>query len=645
MVQAIGDGDIKRIGEVTTRNFEGPLQTIIPWATNRFTDLLIEKCRTQYADKFWGFWMLGGMAGGGMGFIFDPTVKREAQDWLAETMVTVKREMQTSLPFAMDPVVYDFKINDDGSSATLLTGDDAVMPDRYYALVLPELLRTPLRDLSLGTRSELERIGQRCRVDDGDSSPASMLLQSVLPRSTHEDSKQASLKEILAESGFDREQHEQIRADLRSGRIGLSQNRLSSITSIADVRPDDVRDVRGGMEAKFVDLGRDAIRDGRIAIVTLAAGVGSRWTQGAGVCKALHPFNRFAGRHRSFLEVHLAKNRATTAQHGGSIPHVVTTSYLTDGAIRDQLDRCQNYGFDGPLHVSTGKSVGLRMIPTVRDLRFMWEETAQQVLDEQQQKVRESLRSALINWAQSAGEANDYTDNVPSQCIHPVGHWYEIPNMLRGGTLSRMLADQPELEYLLLHNIDTLGANVDPGLLGMHIDGGQALSFEVIGRRLEDRGGGLALVDGRPRLVEGLAMPDERAEFGLTYYNSMTTWIHIDGLLEVFGLARSELSDTEKIDAAVRAMATRLPTYVTLKDVKKRWGHAQEDVFPVAQFEKLWGDMTALPEVDCQYFATDIRRGQQLKSQDQLDPWKRDGSADLHRFAMPMELNTSLTYV
>ena len=75
------------------------------------------------------------------------------------------------------------------------------------------------------------------------------------------------------------------------------------------------------------------------------------------------------------------------------------------------------------------------MIPTVRDLRFLWEETAQQVLDEQQQKVRESLRSALIDWAQHAGEGSDYTDNVPSQCMHPVGHWYEIPNMLRNGML------------------------------------------------------------------------------------------------------------------------------------------------------------------------------------------------------------------
>ena len=233
-----------------------------------------------------------------------------------------------------------------------------------------------------------------------------------------------------------------------------------------------------------------------------------------------------------------------------------------------------------------------------------------------------------MNWARSAEEASDYTDNMPSQCMHPVGHWYEIPNMLRNGLLAKLLREHSGLRYLMLHNIDTLGASVDPGILGQHIDGGSTLSFEVIGRRLEDRGGGLALVDGRPRLVEGLAMPSEQAEFALTYYNSMTTWIEIDGLLAVLGLKRTELSNSVLVDDAVRRLAMRLPTYVTLKDVKKRWGHAQEDVFPVAQFEKLWGDMTALPEVSCRFFATTTRRGQQLKAQSQLDPWHRDGSAD-----------------
>ena len=57
------------------------------------------------------------------------------------------------------------------------------------------------------------------------------------------------------------------------------------------------------------------------------------------------------------------------------------------------------------------------------------------------------------------------------------------------------------------------------------IAGGAALTFEAIHRRLEDRGGGLARVNRRPRVVEGLALPREEDEFRLRFYNSLTTWI------------------------------------------------------------------------------------------------------------------------
>ena len=62
-----------------------------------------------------------------------------------------------------------------------------------------------------------------------------------------------------------------------------------------------------------------------------------------------------------------------------------------------------------------------------RDLRFAWEEMPQQMLDEQAQKVRESLHATLIAWARQMGEGANYTDNLPMQCLHPVGHWYEVP--------------------------------------------------------------------------------------------------------------------------------------------------------------------------------------------------------------------------
>jgi hypothetical protein len=149
----------------------------------------------------------------------------------------------------------------------------------------------------------------------------------------------------------------------------------------------------------------------------------------------------------------------------------------------------------------------------------------------------------------------------------------------------------------------------------------------VIVRHLEDRGGGLARVDGRARLIEGLALPSDELESRLRYYNSATYWIDIDRLLAVFGLTRDALADVGRVNEAVRAVAARMPAYITLKDVKKRWGKGQEDIFPVAQFEKLWGDMTALPELDCRFVAVPRERGQQLKEPSQLDAWLRDGSA------------------
>jgi hypothetical protein len=62
--------------------------------------------------------------------------------------------------------------------------------------------------------------------------------------------------------------------------------------------------------------------------------------------------------------------------------------------------------------------------------------------------------------------------------------------------------------------------------------------------------------------------------------------------------------------------------------VKRRWGHGQEDVYPVAQFEKLWGDMTSLADVKCGYLVVPRLRGQQLKSPEELDPWVNDGSRE-----------------
>jgi hypothetical protein len=627
VMELLRKGDVKAIGQATNRNFYGPITTIIPWAGNLYTDTLNHRVKTEFGDDFWGFWMLGGMSGGGMGFIFSPKRKAEAQERLQIIMNETKQQLEQAIPFAMEPVVYDFSINEMGTFAELSTGGDALMPPGYYALIVPSLLRIDKGGLPPFRRAELDRFGQACRTEPELGDMVQMLFDRLLPRDLDEDGSGQDLDALLSELGFDHAQHEQVRADLRSGRIGLAKNRLPVNSQIENVTRDDLYDATSDTDRALSDLGMDAMSRGAVAVVSLAGGAGSRWTKGAGVVKALNPFAKLGGSHRNFIEVHLAKSRQTSRMAGTPIPHIITTSYLTHSAIETYLERENYYSYPGSLLLSPGRVVGLRMIPMERDLRFAWEETAQQLLDEQAQKVVDSLHNALIGWARQSGEGNDYTDNLPLQCLHPVGHWYEIPNLLRNGVLARLLAERPELEYLMVHNIDTLGVNVNPEILGHHIDQAAAWTTEVITRRIEDRGGGLAKVDGQVRLVEGMALPREEIEFDLSYYNTNTYWLSIDPLLQVFGLTRSDLGDDALVSKAVRQLAVRMPTYITIKDVKKRWGHGQEDIYPVTQFEKLWGDMTALPELNCSYVVVPRWRGQQLKEVAHLDGWLRDGSA------------------
>ena len=620
-------GDIRALGGATHQNFFGPIQTIIPWASNLYTESIVARISQEFGKDFWGFWMLGGMSGGGMGFLFEPSVKARAQDRLHTVMAEEKHHYQDGIPFAIEPVVYDFAINENGSWGILHAGADALMPRTYYTLTVPHLLRKDPRELSPVQRRELEQLSASSRTVTSLDGTLQGIVDRMMPDRGMLSAEHSSLDDLLRRYGFDRLQHEQIKADLRSGRIGLAQNRLPINTEIDDVAEGDVVDCTSASPRELQRIGEEALAAGSVGVLTLAAGAGSRWTRGAGTVKALHPFCRLGGVYRSFIETHLAKSRDTSAKYGVQVPHIISTGYLTHDAIARTLEAEKNYGYHGGVHLSPGSSIGLRLIPTVRDLRFAWMEMPQQLLDAQAQKVVESLHASLMDWAERAGEGTDYTDNIPMQCLHPVGHWYEVPTVFRNGVLQRILKDRPALKYLLVHNVDTMGAHLDPGLLGRHIASGAGMTVEVIHRRLEDRGGGLAKTDGRIRLIEGLALPREEYEFRLSYYNSATYWLDIDRVLAVFGLSRRELSDSEKVNRAVRDLALRMPTYITLKNVKKRWGKGQEDVFPTLQFEKLWGDMTVLPGLACAYIAVPRERGQQLKEPAQMDGWLRDGSA------------------
>jgi galactokinase/mevalonate kinase-like predicted kinase len=138
VVAAVDQADFHALGRSTTENWNGPLKKIIPWVSNAFTEAIISEARRSFGDDLWGFLMLGGMSGGGMAFFVAPHRHDEFQESILAIMRREKSDLDDALPFAMEPVVYDFQINPRGTWAELVTGESAMMPSRYYTPGSPD---------------------------------------------------------------------------------------------------------------------------------------------------------------------------------------------------------------------------------------------------------------------------------------------------------------------------------------------------------------------------------------------------------------------------------------------------------------------------------------------------------------------------
>jgi hypothetical protein len=104
-------------------------------------------------------------------------------------------------------------------------------------------------------------------------------------------------------------------------------------------------------------------------------------------------------------------------------------------------------------------------------------------------------------------------------------------------------------------------------------------------------------------------------------------------LLEYFNLDRNIVIEAssnpvrqQEVLESILKVEKLIQTYVTIKNVKYVWGSGQEDVYPVAQFEKLWGDMSFLEGLKTGFVGVSRHRGQQLKEPALLDMWANDGS-------------------
>ena len=304
-------GDVRAIGSATQRNFDGPIKTIIPWATNLYTETLIQEVRAAYPAIRSGD--SGCWAGCRAEAWVSSSIRRskpQAQERLGNADA---RTSASGLPAGFRLRWNRWSMTSPSTSAEpspiCLTGGDAVSAGR---LLQPDASGNPAERSAAVDASGAVRSGAIQLVVPAVAMTAHErtrhFLDRLLPHARTIEDRSGTLETLLAENGFDPVQHERIQTELRAGQIGLAKNRLPASVQIDDVSPNDVFDAQKRNRcAEYRRMGEEALASGAVAVVTLAGGAGSRWTQGAGVVKALSPFCRLAGKHRTFLEVHLAK--------------------------------------------------------------------------------------------------------------------------------------------------------------------------------------------------------------------------------------------------------------------------------------------------------------------------------------------------
>ena len=299
VLAALRAGDVQRIGAVTTRNFFGPIQTIIPWASNLYTETLIERARDEFGADFWGFWMLGGMSGGGMGFIFDPQRKQDAQDRMQEIMHS--DQTRAGERPALCHGAGGLRLRDqrarhvggaaDGRRAALLPAR-LLRHDRARAL-----LRLDRRTAAVAAAGRAGPLRRRlphavpswpawCRCCSTGCCP-----RRARPKSGQGRSAGAAGRERLRPRAARADPRRPAQRAHRPGaEPAAGQHRHPGRGARRRLRRQPAVCRRAARRWASKRWRRDAA-----AVVTLAGGVGSRWTQGAGVVKALHPFCKLGG--------------------------------------------------------------------------------------------------------------------------------------------------------------------------------------------------------------------------------------------------------------------------------------------------------------------------------------------------------------
>jgi UTP--glucose-1-phosphate uridylyltransferase len=370
------------------------------------------------------------------------------------------------------------------------------------------------------------------------------------------------LRPSVADFAFDAAAFDALRSRLERGYLSVETARLPRPPdTLETLRNPPIRDFRtfGPRVAEgernlgqLAERGRYALRHGRAAVLILNGGMATRF---GGVPKGVVPV--VEGQPESFLWIKLAQIAKLIRDLDATIPVIVMHSFATKAVSQAHLREIDWAGIPKPMRFEFSQSIMPRVTPRGEPI-------------------------ANLPGAESLPDTSVYA--AP-------GHGDTLLRLRASGVLAQLR--QAGVEHMLVSNVDNLGAEMDPILLGGHIDAvdsGAHMSVEVV-RREGDRGGCVAVIAGRPVIVEGFRLPDDCDLERYPQFNTNTLWFWLSAIDRDFDL------DWFPVEREIE-------------------GPGGESI-PVVQFEQLIGQATE--HLEAHYFEVDReRRFLPIKTQDDL---------------------------
>ena len=303
---------------------------------------------------------------------------------------------------------------------------------------------------------------------------------------------------------------------IASGELGPSSNLYPSDPEPVGEQAVDVLDGLPAAERKRLEaIGRSALAAGEVAVAVLNGGMATRF---GGLVKGV--VEAVSG--LSFLEIKLAQ-----AQREFALPFVIMNSFATDSATRAFLSK-------------------------------------RGLLD----RVSICLQRASVRLTPQGDAFRDPSDADSDArgklSLYAPGHG-DFPGALRDTGLIDALAERG-VRAIQLSNVDNLGAEPDPVIVGYHLDREVDLTCEVAAVVPGDVGGTPARVGDRVEVVEGFRFSRD-FDFGrLKYLASNTFLFSLDVLREPHPLTWFYVEKTVgservvQMERLVNELSSRAPT-------------------------------------------------------------------------------------